>query len=51
MPVTIDQLDVIAAPEPAQNPGTASAPQAPDPREVARALQRQAERLARVRAD
>jgi hypothetical protein len=46
----IDQIDVDSAPEP---PSSSSAPpegEKPDPREIERMLNRQRERLARVRA-
>jgi hypothetical protein len=50
MAVTIDQIDVDSSSEPASsNPPPAEAEKS-DPREIERTLNRQRERLARVRA-
>jgi hypothetical protein len=50
MAVMIDQIDVDSSAEPASSNSAPAEPEKTDPREIERALNRQRERLARVRA-
>ena len=50
MAVTVDQIDVDSSPEPGPSNQAPAEPQKSDPREIERTLNRQRERLARVRA-